>query len=138
MLFLQTFQPFKPCKFHSLFWCFYCWLWTYVSWRECSFQESPPNFASNINIKILFFLKSFENQVILKENRTCWLVPSKLHLILEAKFGDILLIQRTQYFIGIRIFVHIKLFVFAGRKKDLRTEQSKTVVYKLLNIRPWF
>ena len=109
---------------------FSCW--------ECSFQESPPNFASNINIKLLFFLKSLENQGIFKGNRSCRLIPSKLRLILEAKFGDNLLIQRIQYFIGISIFVHIKLFVFVGRKSNFVQNKTRLWFYKLLNIRPWF
>ena len=91
----------------------------HFSCRECSSQESPPN-----------FLKSLENQKISRGNRRYWLILLKLRLILEAKFVDNLLIYRIQYFIGISILAHIKLFLYVGRKSNfVQNKTNKVVVF---------
>ena len=74
------------------------------------------------------FLKSLVNQGIFRGNRSCWLIPLKLGFIFEVKFFDNLLIYKIQYFISIRIFVHIihiKLFLYVGQKSSLLV-QNKT------------
>ena len=59
--------------------------------------------------------------------------------VAEAKFGDDHLIHRIQYFIGISIFVHVKLFLFVVRESNfVRTKQTMLRFYKLINVRPWF
>ena len=92
----------------------------------------PSNFASNVNIKLLFFLKSSENQGIFRGNISFWLIPLKLRLILEAKFGDNLLIHRIQYFIGSSIFMNTNLFIFVGWKRNfIQNKTSKVVVLQV-------
>ena len=43
-----------------------------------------------------------------------FVVPLKLRLILKAKFDDNALMHNMQYFSGISISVHVKLFILVG------------------------
>ena len=99
-------------KFHSLFWYFYFWLWTYI------FPAGSVYFRNLLQILLVILIlnfippeKSLENQGIFRGNRSCLLIPLKLCLTLKANAGNPL-IRRIQYFIGICIFVHGKFFFF--------------------------
>ena len=48
-------------------------------------------------------------------------------MILEAKFGDNPLIHRIKYFVGISIFVHVKLFVFVDRENHFARNKTNDV-----------
>ena len=47
--------------------------------------------------------------------------------VAEAKFGDDHLIHRIQYFIGISIFVHVKLFLFVVRESNFVQNKTNNV-----------
>ena len=66
-------------------------------------------------IKLLLFLKSLENQGIFKGNRSCWLIPLKIRLILKAKSGTSALLY----------YCAPKVIYFCRPKKQLRTEKNK-------------
>ena len=98
-------------------------LWTYIFLPGVFITGIAPEFLGN-------FLKSLENQEISRRNSSYWLIPLKLRLILKAKFVDNLLIYRIQYFVGISLLVHIKLFLYVGRKSNfVQNKANKVVVF---------
>ena len=122
----------------------------YLTYLECTLQYSrhkiqkapsrpnflylSSNFSSCVTCNVMVNITRIQQkpQNLQERQKRCDRFLCKNSLLWN------LLMQRIQYFIGISIFVQIKLFVFEGRKSNFVQNKTKLWFYKLLNIRPWF